>query len=142
MGAPRDKSREPLRGSKLSDHQMSRGATLIELIVAMTLLAIVAAGVFGLYAVGVFANQHAADLAGAAELAQARLEQLITNPFDPQIAGNAGGDLAGALEYRWNAGVATVAPGLGQGTVTVAWTRGGRHYEVTLTTLVRMTEAP
>ncbi len=121
---------------------MSRGATLIELIVAMSLFAIVAAGVFGLYAVGVFANRHAADLAGAAELAQARLEQLIANPLDPGLAGSAGGDLAGALEYRWNAGITTVAPGLGQGTVTVAWTRGGRHYQVTLTTVVRMPEAP
>jgi prepilin-type N-terminal cleavage/methylation domain-containing protein len=121
---------------------MSRGATLIELIVAMSLFAIVAAGVFGLYAIGVSGNQHAADLAGAAELAQARLEQLISNPFDPGLAGNAGGDPVGALEYRWTAAVGAVAPGIGQGTVTVAWTRGGRHHEVTLTTVVRMPEAP
>ncbi len=121
---------------------MSRGATLIELIVAMSLFAIVAAGIFGLYAVGVFANQHAADLAGAAELAQARLEQLIANPFDPGLAGDAGGDLAGPPQYHWTEGVAAVAPGLGQGTVTVAWTRSGRHYQVTLTTIVRMPEAP
>ena len=122
---------------------MSRGSTLIEVLITISLLGIVAAGVFSFYATGIFTNQRAADLAVATGLAQARMERLIANPYDTRTNGHVKGvDLASAEGYHWTVEIAPIAPGLSQGTVTVWWAKAGRRERVTLTTLVRTQETP
>jgi prepilin-type N-terminal cleavage/methylation domain-containing protein len=116
----------------------ARGATLIEVLVALSLLAIVAAGIFGFYATGMFARQNAANLAIATGLAQAHMEQLVAHPDQTSAAGDDPGvDPAGVPGYRWTAEITRTAPGLSQGTVTVTWIQAGRQHWVTLTTLLR-----
>ena len=122
---------------------MHRGLTLIEVLVTLSLLAIAAAGLFGFYATGIMAGQHARALAVATGLAQARLEQLKADP--PAITSN-GQPMdtrpAGLPGYSWATETARVAPGLSQVTVIVTWTQRGRLREATLTTLVRTPKAP
>ncbi len=121
----------------------ARGATLIEVLVAMSLLAIVAAGIFGFYATGMFARQNAANLAIATGLAQAHMEQLIAHPDRTSAEGDDPGvDPAGRPGYRWTADITPAAPGLSQGTVTVSWVQAGRQRQVTLTTLLRTPDPP
>ena len=117
---------------------MARGATLIEVLVAISLLAIVAAGMFGFYATGMFARQNAADLAIATGLAQAHLEQLVAHPDNTKAEGDDPEvDPSGVPGYRWTAEITPAAPGLSQGIVTVTWMQAGRQHRVTLTTLLR-----
>lgn len=123
---------------------MSRGVTLIELMVTLSLLAVVGTGVFGLYTTATLASRHAQDVAVATGLAQARMEQVKTNPSaftatgDSQVTHPT--DVPG---YRWATEATTaVAPGLNQVTVTVFWVQRGRQRHVTLTTLVRTPKAP
>ena len=121
----------------------ARGATLIEVLVAISLLAIVAAGVFSFYATGIFTREHAASLAIATGLAQARMEQLIAHPFNTKAEGDDPGvDPASGLGYRWTAEVRPAAPGLSQGIVTVSWVQTGRQRQITLTTLLRTPDPP
>lgn len=116
----------------------ARGATLMEVLVAISLLAIVGAGVFGFYATGMFARQNAANLAIATELAQAHMEQLIAHPDNTKSEGDhPEADPTSVPGYRWTAEITPAAPGLSQGTVTVTWMQAGRQHRVTLTTLLR-----
>ena len=122
---------------------MARGATLIEVLVAISLLAIVAAGIFSFYTTGMFTRQEAANLAIATELAQAHMEELIAHPYTTKAAGDdSGADSTSAPGYRWTAEITPTAPGLSQGTVTVSWVQTGRQRRVTLTTLVRTPALP
>lgn len=122
---------------------MARGATLIEVLVAISLLAIVAAGIFSFYATGMFTRQEAASLAIATELAQAHMEELIAHPYNTKPEGDDPGvDSAGVPGYRWTAEMTPTAPGLSQGTVTVSWVQTGRQRQVTLTTLLRTPSLP
>jgi prepilin-type N-terminal cleavage/methylation domain-containing protein len=120
-----------------------RGATLIEVLVAISLLAIVAAGVFSFYATGMFTRQHAATLAIATGLAQARMEQLIAHPYNTKAEGDDPGvDPASGQGYRWTSEIKPAAPGLSQGIVTVSWMQAGRQRQITLTTLLRTPDTP
>ncbi len=122
---------------------MARGLALIEVLVTLNLLAVVAAGTFGLYATGFLASQHAQNLAIAAGLVQARMEQVKANP---DVLTGATDDShmppAGIPGYRWATAVERVAPGLAQVTVTVSWTWRGRPRQASLTTLLRTDETP
>ena len=121
----------------------ARGATLIEVLVAISLLAIVAAGIFSFYATGMFTRQHAATLAIATGLAQARMEQLTAHPYNTKAEGDDPGvDPASGPGYHWTAEITPAAPGLNQGTVTVSWVQAGRQRRVTLTTLWRTPDSP
>lgn len=122
---------------------MARGATLIEVLVALSLLAIVAAGIFSFYTTGMFTRQEAANLAIATGLAQGHMEELIAHPYNTKPeGGDPGADSASVPGYRWTAEIKPAAPGLSQGTVTVSWVQMGRQRRLTLTTLLRTPSLP
>jgi len=114
------------------------GLTLIELIVVLGLLAILATGLFGFYVSGILASQHAQRLAAATGQAQARLEELRSNPVVLQ-----GGevppetDSVGGRGYREKTEITPISADLSQVTVTIFWTWRGRERQTSLTTLLR-----
>ena len=67
-------------------NQDQRGFTLIETTIALVLLMIITAGVIPLFAYATRYNSGAAIRAGALAIAQVKLEQLRSTPFDSCIS--------------------------------------------------------
>ncbi len=117
------------------------GLTLIESLVALGLLALVAAGFFGAYVVGLGAGKHARQLAVMAALGQARLEIIRSDPL--RIVERSGApaplrDVPGVIE---RIEVHPVSSDVNQVTVTLLWHWRGRPRQTVLTTLVRQPSA-
>lgn len=110
------------------------GLTLVEVVVALALLAMTAAALFGLYTTGLLAGGMGKRMAGAVALAQQRLEA-SRSPCVLSDDGPAAIDPA-FPDYRWERRVTEVLPGLREVTATVYWQERGQERSVTLTTLV------
>jgi type II secretory pathway pseudopilin PulG len=117
-----------------------RGASLIEALVAMTVLGIIATAVFGLFITGQVAVRSAQALEQASLLAQQRLEQIkvaaACNVF-PRSEIRTPVDDEKYPGYAWSTDVIEHAPGLHLVAVTVFWTEGRRDRQVDLVTYVR-----
>jgi type II secretory pathway pseudopilin PulG len=117
--------------------RQERGSGLVEHVVALALLGVLTASLFGLLVVGSLAARSAQDHSAAAWLAAQKLEQITGDrqaaagfPRSPLHPDRFPG-------YQWEADVAAASPGLDRVTVTVSWLHRGRERGVTLTTLVR-----
>ena len=119
----------------------SSGLTLIESLVALGLLALVVAGAFGAYMVGVDAGRRAQQLAVMAALGQARLEVIRSDPL--QTVEGAGGPapLSGVHGVVEQIEVHSVSSDVNQVTVTLLWNWRGQQRQTVLTTLVRQPSA-
>ncbi len=122
------------------------GVTLIESLVAVTLLSVLAVTMFSLYSTGLAAAKLVQGLDEAALLAQQRLEQIkatagcncgalgqVREPVDPvHFPG-----------YAWEVDTLEQAPGLQLVTVHVYWRHLGRERQVSLVTYIATrTEGP
>ena len=127
----------------LPDSTSQRGVTLTELIIAMSLLAAIAAALFGAYVIGTQTGQSAQRLAVASGLAQASLESIARTPSALAMP-----DQGRPSEVNVVSGfgkivrVEPVAPGLSQVIVTVTWEWRGRTQQATMTSLVRTRTGP
>ncbi len=115
------------------------GFTLIESLVAVTLLSVLAVTMFSLYSTGLAAAKLVQGLDEAALLAQQRLEQVkatagcncgplghVREPVDPvHFPG-----------YVWEVDASEQAPGLQLVTVHVYWKHLGRERQVSLVTYI------
>ena len=125
-------------------HSADRGFSLIEIVVAMGLLAVGLIGVIRLFPVGMRASSRSAVVSKAALLAWQRLEELklrgyaaiAADPPDAPLEGSDG-------KYRWAIAVAPVeAAGLPTEndvravTVTVRWPEGGQTRSTAVVTYV------
>ncbi|HEY3246797.1 MAG TPA: type II secretion system protein [bacterium] len=118
-----------------------RGTSLIEALVAMTVLGVIATSVFGLFLTGQSALRSAQRVEQASLLAQQRLEQIkaaaacseapLRQPRAPVDARQFPG-------FASNIETSERAPGLHEVTVTVFWSDLGREGHVDLTTYVRV----
>jgi len=115
----------------------SKGAfTLIEVLAALTLVAIVLPVVVDGVSLSLATAGQARQQTEAASLAQSKLAELVATGqlHDSEIAGDFGPDWP---EYRWSAWVDEWEDTrLAQLDVSVIWTRRGRERNVTLTTLI------
>jgi len=119
-----------------------RGLTLIEVIVAFTILAIAGLGLFSVGSLSTVGNTRNADQVAAGALASAKLEDLRNTSFDSLASSTsnesltAGGASGGEFSRSWTvtnttiSGLTTQAKTL---TVTVSWTGGGT---VSMSTMV------
>ncbi len=110
------------------------GLTLIEVLVAMAILSISAAAIFGLYSTGFLAGGMARRMSGAVALAQQRIE----SSRSPCVIGDEGPEATDPAfpGYRWQTQTTEVQPGLHEVTSTVTWQERGKDRSLTLTTLV------
>lgn len=113
----------------------SRGTTLLELVVAAGLLAIAAIGLFRLYAVGIAAGQHAERLAIAVALAQARMEEVASNPTI-LTAWEATNETIPVAGYRVTSERVEEAGDLQRATATVRWVWRGQPRQTSVTTIM------
>ncbi len=125
-------------------HKIERGFSLIEIVVALGLLATGLIGVVRLFPVGLRASKRSEVISKAALLAQQQLEELklrgyaalAADPPDAPLSGSAG-------TYQWAVAVASVdAVGLPTPndlravTVTVQWPEGKQTRSTVVTTYV------
>jgi general secretion pathway protein I len=125
--------------SKTAIHIRSRGFTLIEVLAALMLIAIVIPAVMQ----GITVAQHAGDSARrrteAAGLAQTQLATILA--MESWQTGSLSGDFSPDFpNYQWKAQVAawpgdTTGAGLQEIDLTVSWMLGGRENTVVLSTL-------
>jgi len=112
------------------------GFTLLEVVVAMAILAIALIALLSLRNRDIALQAHARHLVTATSLAKAKLEELSrsTEADRQQASGDFGERYQG---YVWNQQMdPTLVPAWLQVTVTVSWPEGARQEQVTLVTYV------
>ena len=127
-----------MRPQRISRHRVRRGRafTIVEVLATMTLAAIVLPATVHGILLCMATAAYAGDQARAASLAQSKLAEIVTNQeyYHAELAGDFGEDLP---RYTWAAQVSDWKDDrLSQLDVSVMWTRRGREYHVTLSTLV------
>lgn len=115
------------------------GLTLTESLVTLGLLALVAAGFFGAYRVGVDAGKYAQRLAVVTALGQARLETIRSDPLRIVEISGAPVPLGGFPGVIWWVEVRPVSSDFNQVTIILLWNWRGRSRQTVLTTLVHQT---
>lgn len=114
----------------------SRGSALLEQLLALSLLGLLIAAVFGVLATGSLTATIARNFSLAGGLAAGKLEEVSARcepaelPLEPV-------DRNRFPRYQWQATVTEIAPGLCNATVTVWWPERGRQRRLTLMTLIR-----
>lgn len=122
------------------DRTSQSGLSLIEVLVAFTILTIAGIGLFSVSTMSTTGNNENANQVAAAALATAKLEDLRNTSFNALASGSdgpltAGGGSGGIYSRSWTlasttiSGVSTSAK---TGAVTVSWTNGG---SITMTTM-------
>lgn len=112
------------------------GFTLLELMVALVILALGIVGLMRAVSQGMAATAQIRDVTAATTLAQMKMEELASNVADlpAESSGNFGDE---APEFSWRAmAEETDIEGLKKITVVVLWQRGNRQQSVTLETCV------
>ncbi len=115
------------------------GVTLIESLVAVTLLSVLAVTMFSLYSTGLAAAKLVQGLDEAALLAQQRLEQVkATSGCNCGPLGHVREPVDAVLfpGYVWEVDALEQAPGLQLVTVHVYWRHLGRERQVSLATYI------
>ncbi len=133
---PGRKSREP----------GDQGTTIIEVLVAMTLLSVIAISTLSLYSTGLAAAKFVQGAEEASLLAQERLEQMKANAAcncGPLTQDREPIDPVNFPGYTWEVEAREQAPGLQLLTVHVYWRHLGKTRQVSLATyVVRPAEGP
>ncbi|MEW6188014.1 MAG: prepilin-type N-terminal cleavage/methylation domain-containing protein [Thermodesulfobacteriota bacterium] len=96
------------------------GFTLVEILVAITLILFGLLGAAQLQVMTIFTNSTSSQRTTAITLAQDRLEELRTRPF-AQIGTPPFSDTSGLYTRTWTIQNNTPAAGMAQVTVTVTW---------------------
>ena len=119
-----------------------RGMTLLEVLIATMLLAVVAVVVFASFAIGLRAAGLAARMNTATGLAEEALATLTASPcgssFNAQVPADPGGDLS---RYHRDVSARQLDGNLWELSATVSWTQERRVRFVTLTTLRHVSAA-
>ena len=124
-------------GDKLSSNA---GLSLIEVMVAFTILTIAGIGLFSVSTMSTVGNTRNADQIAAAALVTAKLEDLRNTAFDSLASGSdgpltAGGASGGIFSRTWTIASITIS-GISSSAktaaVTVSWTGGG---SITMSTM-------
>jgi len=109
----------------------SQGFTLLEVVIAMLILAIALLGLAGLQVVAVQGNSLASQMTEATMLAQDQLEQLITTPFTTLTGGanNVTGATGVGYNVQWVINPDPISAGdtSADVTVTVSWRDDADH---------------
>ncbi len=125
-------------------NRIEGGATLIETLVALAILAFITIAVLGLYSTGHTAARLAQGLDQASLLAQRRLEQVkataACNERPPTLLRQQV-DPLNFPGYEWEVKSEERAPGLHHVSVTVYWMHLGRERQVELVTYIRTRSA-
>jgi type II secretion system protein I len=112
------------------------GFTLLELMVALVILALGIVGLMRAVSQGMAATAQIRDVTTATTLAQMKMEELASHVADlPAESSGDFGDEAPAFSWRATA-ESTDIEGLKRITVVVLWQRGNRQQSVTLETCV------
>jgi prepilin-type N-terminal cleavage/methylation domain-containing protein len=119
------------------------GMTLLEVLIASLLLAIVAVVVFASFAIGLRAATLAGRMNTATGIAEETLATLTASPcgasFTADVPADPGGDLS---RYRREVSARRIGPGnLWELSATVSWSQERRTRSVTLTTLRHISAA-
>jgi len=119
------------------------GMTLLEVLIATMLLAVVAVVVFASFAIGLRAAALAGRMNTATGLAEEALATLAASPcgssFTAPVSPDPGGELS---RYHREVSARRVGPGtLWELTATVSWSQERRMRSVTLTTLRHVSAA-
>jgi type II secretion system protein I len=112
------------------------GFTLLELMVALVILALGIVGLMRAVSQGMAATAQIRDVTTATTLGQMKMEELASNVVDLPAESN--GDFGDAApEFSWRAvAEETDIEGLIKITIVVLWQRGNRQQSVTLETCV------
>ncbi len=120
-----------------NDRYLQRGATLIEHVVAVVILAIGVASVLNLLVVGYLSSAMARDMSVGTGLAQRLLEEARAAGWDAAVPRPRQPVQSSASGYEWQLDVLERAAGLKEVTASVYWRTRGRERSVSLVTLVR-----
>lgn len=111
-----------------------RGFTLIEIIIALAILAVGLVGILSLFPIGFDAARRSVNSTQAALYSREKLEQ-VKNAGFPSV-GITTGTFADPL-YKWSQNVTEVTAGvLRKIDLTVKWQYGARSYQQVFTTYV------
>ena len=109
-----------------------RGFTLVEMLIALTVLLIGVSGILTMHLTSMRATAYSRHATEASVLGEDKLEELRTIPVETVTAGgpvvvNAQGipDVDGMYTITWNMVWDPLGTGVGNQTVTVAWKEGG-----------------
>lgn len=110
-----------------------KGFTLIEVLIAITLLAIGLMAVATMQVSAIHGNKTGGDISNATFLAQDKLEELKTSA---DITGESNGsDQAGVFTRNWQ--ITPSGANSCSVTVTVSWVMGGNSHSVAISTISR-----
>lgn len=120
----------------------SKGFTLVELVMAMAIMFIIFLGLAGVAMTGLEYNIQNALRDEAVSVGESRMNQVRSQPFDnivtPSLPENVSSPVRGFdAAYTVTTSVATPDTDLKQITMVVAWTRNGKSYSHTFSSLVR-----
>jgi prepilin-type N-terminal cleavage/methylation domain-containing protein len=98
-----------------------KGLTLVEIMVAMIILAIALAWLAPMLVIAMRSNRFGGDLTAASTVAQDKIEELRNVSYSSLLANPAGQDTVGKMTRDWNVREETGQEGLARITITISW---------------------
>jgi type IV pilus assembly protein PilV len=125
----------------------NQGFTMLELLIAIAILAIGLLGLATLQTSSIQGNRDSKEMTTAVFLAEKKMEELKSSPFtaspinigttnDSNNPMNGSGASGGIYNRSWNVQTYMSSANMKQITVTVAWNMAGKNHSVSLDTVV------